>query len=129
MANLSIIESASVVRCCDVASTSSASDDHIDGIDDADECCVGDNNNKTSTAATKDGGTSFPKRASINISFKNLKYTVKKLNFSSRRFGKYLASTISICLYFFATTCSVCTCARPIAFNPLAVDGLMFISE
>lgn len=82
MASLSIIESTSAIRCCsEIASTSSNEDVQV----------FNDNggNNNTQYHTQMDTNSPFPERESVTISFRNLKYTVNKLNFSKRRFGEY----------------------------------------
>lgn len=79
MASLSVIESASAIGCCsEIASSSSSSSEDVKE----------SGNNNTLYHNQMDMDSPFPKRDSVNISFRNLKYTVNKFNFSKKRFGE-----------------------------------------
>lgn len=81
MASLSIIESTSAIACCsEIASTSSS--------EDVQEVINENDNNNTQFHTQMDVNSPFPRRQTVNIAFRNLKYGVNKLNFSKRRFGK-----------------------------------------
>lgn len=85
MASLSVLESTSAIRCCsEIASTSSNEDVQVF----AESNNNGGGNNNTQYHTQMDMESPFPKRESVNISFRNLKYTVNKLNFSKRQFGE-----------------------------------------
>lgn len=82
MASLSVIESTSAIGCCsEVASTSSNEDVQVFNE------TMGNNNTQYHTQMGVE--SPFPRRESVNISFRNLKYTVNKFNFSKRQFGEY----------------------------------------
>lgn len=82
MASLSMIESTSAIVCCsEIASTSSS--------EDVQEVLNDNGNNNTQYHTQMDMSSPFPRRQTVDISFRNLKYTVNKLNFSKRRFGEF----------------------------------------
>lgn len=83
MASLSVIESASAIRCCSEVASSSSTSSSEDMKDTANN-----GNNNTLYHNKMDTESPFPKRESVNISFRSLKYTVNKLNFSKMRFGE-----------------------------------------
>lgn len=88
MASLSIIESTSAIGCCsEIASTSSEED--VQGVVTIKEMngMTGGNNN-TQYHTQMDTESPFPRRETVNIAFRNLKYSVNQLNFSKRRFGE-----------------------------------------
>lgn len=83
MASLSIIESTSAIACCSEIASTSSSEDVQDVIN------INENgNNNTQFHTQMDTASPFPRRQTVNIAFRNLKYGVNKLNFSKRRFGK-----------------------------------------
>lgn len=86
MASLSVVESQSAIHCCtEVPSTSSSNEDvQVYSNDTMD----GGGNNNTQYHTEMAVESPFPKRQSVNLSFRNLKYTVNKFNFSKRKFGE-----------------------------------------
>lgn len=94
MASLSIIESTSAIRCCsEIASTSSSVEDVQDVLNDTMA------NNNTQYHTQMDTESPFPRRESVNISFRNLKYTINKVNFAKRRFGKLIVKVKNVGLH------------------------------
>lgn len=90
MASLSVIESASAIGCCsEIASTSSSSSEDVKA----------NGNNNTLYHNQMDTESPFPRRESVNISFRNLKYTVNKFNFSKKKFGKFNLRRRSCCVW------------------------------
>lgn len=86
MASLSIVESTSAIhRCCSEVASTSGSDEDVNAV--LNDTVNGGNNN-TQYHTQMDTESPFPKRESVNISFRNLKYTVNKFNFSKRQFGE-----------------------------------------
>lgn len=78
-----MIESTSAIRCCSEIASTSSTEDVQEVLNDNNN-----GNNNTQYHTQMDTESPFPRRESVTISFRNLKYTVNKLNFSKRRVGK-----------------------------------------
>lgn len=91
MASLSMIESTSAIRCCSEIASTSSTEDVQEVLNDNNN-----GNNNTQYHTQMDTESPFPRRESVTISFRNLKYTVNKLNFSKRRVGKCIHSNKEI---------------------------------
>lgn len=87
MASLSVIGSTSAIGCCSEVASSSSNED-VQVFDET----MGNNNTQYHTQM--DMNSPFPKRESVNISFRNLKYTVNNFNFSKRQFGEFIVEEL-----------------------------------